>query len=70
MRCCLGPDCLYAEEVDGVKLGGLIPPDGEWHLDHTPDRRGYRGVAHAKCNTSEGARRGNARRGRRRSRAW
>jgi hypothetical protein len=41
-----------------------------WDLDHTPDRRGYRGVAHASCNRSEGARRGNAKRGQRRSRVW
>jgi hypothetical protein len=27
------------------------------HLDHTPDRRGYRGLACAKCNTSDGGKR-------------
>lgn len=28
-------------------------------LDHTADRTAYRGFAHASCNRSEGARRGN-----------
>lgn len=69
-RCCFGADCYWAEEVDGKLVGGVVHPDEDWHLDHTPDRRGYRGVAHAKCNTSDGARRGNAMRGRRRSRVW
>lgn len=31
-------------------------------LDHTADRTAYRGFAHASCNRSEGARRGNAKR--------
>jgi len=31
-------------------------------LDHTPDRDGYRGMTHASCNRSDGARRGNAKR--------
>ena len=31
-------------------------------LDHTPDRDGYRGMAHASCNRSDGARRGNMKR--------
>lgn len=29
-------------------------------LDHSPDRLGYRGMAHASCNRADGARRGNA----------
>jgi hypothetical protein len=38
-----------------------------WHgtpldLDHTPTRDGYRGLAHASCNRSDGARRGNEQR--------
>lgn len=39
--------------------GEPIKPGSKWHLDHTPDRSGYRGVAHASCNTSDGATRGN-----------
>ncbi|MFJ2719379.1 endonuclease domain-containing protein [Streptomyces sp. NPDC087437] len=43
-------------------------------LDHTADRTSYRGFAHASCNRSEGARRGNAQRRARRtwrtSRQW
>ena len=47
-----------------------IVPGTPWDLDHTPDRRGYRGVAHAHCNRSDGALRGNAKRKLRTSRAW
>ena len=45
-------------------------------LDHTDDRRGYRGLAHRSCNRSAGGKKGNASRARRRtarpatSRAW
>jgi hypothetical protein len=35
-------------------------PHQELHLDHTEDRTGYRGITHAHCNLSDGARRGNA----------
>lgn len=38
------------------------------HLGHTPDRTGYIGLCHARCNTSEGATRGNQLRGR--ARQW
>lgn len=31
-------------------------------LDHTADRTGYRGFAHASCNRRDGARRGNRQR--------
>jgi hypothetical protein len=50
--------------------GEVIEPGQAWDLDHTPDRTGYRGVAHATCNRSDGGRRGNAKRGVRRSRKW
>jgi hypothetical protein len=30
------------------------------HLDHTPSRNGYRGLAHAQCNRVDGAKRGRA----------
>jgi hypothetical protein len=32
------------------RCGGPISPRERWHLDHTDDRRGYIGVAHAYCN--------------------
>lgn len=31
------------------------------HADHDPNTGGYRGLAHAKCNTRDGAKRGRAR---------
>lgn len=47
----------------------------ELHLDHTDDRGGYRGMAHASCNVKAGARKGadlrqRQRRGWRTSRRW
>ena len=68
MRCSLGSDCYWAEEEHGLLVGGWIRQGMEWDLDHTPDRRGYRGPAHAKCNRSDGAKRRNAKV--RRSRQW
>lgn len=44
--------------ADCCLCGDPIDPQSKWHLDHTPDRTGYRGVAHAGCNVSDGARRG------------
>jgi len=49
--------------------GRPIIPGTPWDLDHTPDRRDWRGPAHAHCNRSDGAKRGNAKR-HRRSRVW
>jgi hypothetical protein len=37
-----------------------IAPGSDWHLDHDDDRTGYRGPAHARCNTSAGGRNGAA----------
>jgi len=38
-----------------------VYPWQPWHLDHVPGTVGeYRGVAHRRCNTSDGAKRGNA----------
>jgi hypothetical protein len=45
--------------------GRWIPPGTPWDLAHDIDGS-YLGPAHARCNRSEGARRGN----RRRSRWW
>lgn len=39
--------------------GERMWPHQELHLDHTEDRKGYRGIVHGHCNTSEGATRGN-----------
>lgn len=52
--------CL--EERDGY--GRWIQPGTRWHLGHTPDRSRWTGPEHERCNTSEGATRGNAQRGR------
>jgi hypothetical protein len=48
--------CL--EERDGRSR--WLEPDTPWHLAHDDGQQGYRGPAHQRCNTSEGATRGNA----------
>lgn len=68
----------YCSEVRCLMPSRWIPPGSSWHLahDHTdPTGTRYRGPAHAGCNSSEGAARGNRGRRRngaqkRRSRAW
>src|SRR4051812_42234608 len=47
-------------DADCCLCGLPIDPREQWHLDHTPDRDGYRGAAHALCNMIDGARRGAA----------
>lgn len=45
---------------------GLLMAEGQdLCLDHTQDRRGYRGMVHARCNYRDGAIRGNRMRARR-----
>jgi hypothetical protein len=45
--CCIGGEPIY--------------PGQALHLDHLPDRSGYRGLACAQHNRTDGARRGRAR---------
>jgi hypothetical protein len=55
---CAETICL--EERDGRTR--WIKPGTQWHLAHDPtdpSRTTYLGPAHARCNTSEGATRGN-----------
>lgn len=47
--CCIGGEPIYPS------MGRNL------HLDHTPDRTGYRGLACARHNRSDGAKRGRAR---------
>lgn len=71
--CPLLPDSVLAavvargeaqcSELVCVKASRHIDPDEEWHLAHTADGSDYLGPAHAECNTSEGAARGNRMRG-------
>lgn len=50
---------------------GLMLPGQDLDLDHTDDRNGYRGMAHASCNRRAGAKKRNRRRAQRGvSREW
>lgn len=40
--------------------GAIMQEGDDLHLDHSEDRTGYRGMAHASCNVRDGARRGAA----------
>lgn len=42
-----------------VRCGRPIIPGTRWHLDHTEDKLGYLGPAHARCNLSAAGKRGN-----------
>ena len=46
------PCCLCDEVIEASE---------PWHLDHNPERDGYRGIAHAMCNLRDGAKRGRER---------
>jgi hypothetical protein len=46
-------------QVSCCRCGELIQPDQLWHLDHTDDRRGYLGPAHATCNLRAAAQKRN-----------
>lgn len=56
---CVEPRCLV--ELQGGSR--WIPPGSRWHVSHTPDGTTYLGPSHERCNTSEGAARGNRERG-------
>lgn len=51
----------HARICKKVLKGGSrwLKPTDEWHLGHTPDRRGWTGPEHAECNLSEAGIRGN-----------
>lgn len=55
---CSRPECPFP--------GKMVLPGQRWDLDHTDDRSGYLGPAHARCNRAAGARKGNRLRGRQR----
>lgn len=44
------------------RCGRPILPGTAWHADHSEDRRGYLGAAHAACNLSAAAKKGAERR--------
>jgi hypothetical protein len=61
---CHAVKCLMPSRAIGVR--------DEWHLGHTPDRSRWTGPEHPRCNTSEGATRGNVMRttGLKHTRSW
>jgi hypothetical protein len=52
----------YAAGSACVRCGRPILPGQPWDLDHSDDRVGYLGVAHAHCNRAAGGRKGSERR--------
>jgi hypothetical protein len=55
-------DQLQRDGIGTCCIGGEpIYPGQRLHLDHLPDRSGYRGLACARHNVRDGARRGRAR---------
>ena len=54
-------------QVACSRCGQPIQPGQPWHLDHTDDRRGYLGPAHATCNLRAAANKTN---GTRREHSW
>ena len=60
---------VAAGQAHCARCGGFIYPEEPFDLDHTPDRTGYLGVSHVRCNraTAKGRKR---RRGWRASRRW
>lgn len=51
---CVETPCLMPSKV--------IKPGQKWHVCHSPDGLRILGPGHARCNTSEGATRGNQQR--------
>jgi hypothetical protein len=48
---------VMAGGVGCARCGGLIAPGEAWDLDHTDDRRSYRGPSHSSCNRKAAHRR-------------
>jgi hypothetical protein len=67
VRCARGAACQYAEEVEGLRVGGLIHPGEAWDLGHA-DGESVGGPEHAVCNRRAGALKRNRRT--RHSRVW
>lgn len=59
MRKALG-ELVAAGRAVCCRCGRPIVPGSAWHADHTDDRSGYRGAAHAACNLRAAARKGAA----------
>ena len=52
----------YCHAAICLEPSRYIEPGSSWDLGHTPDRQAYTGPEHARCNRTEGARRGNRQR--------
>lgn len=55
----------HCHAIRCLETSRWIHPDDPWHLGHNADRTAWTGPEHPGCNTSDGAIRGNRRRGRR-----
>lgn len=69
VRCARGEECCYAEDLDGVMVGGLIHEGEPWDLGH-PDDGSVGGPEHSRCNRGAPHRKDRRRGPMKHSRVW